>query len=196
VATATEVTIRRGAARRTAQLLRSLSLDSSPVPPAVIRRVRSVNDRDTIDLLVSLQPSVIVVNGTRIISRAVLESLPRSVFLGMHAGITPRYRGVHGAYWALVSGDWEHCGVTVHQVDPGIDTGPIVAQATIQPTRADSFVTYPLLQLGMGVGLLADAVAAALDGRLETRPSTGPSRLWTHPTAAEYVTHRFRRGVA
>ena len=41
----------------------------------------------------------------------------------MHAGITPQYRGVHGGYWAVVNNDPEHCGVTIHFVDKGIDTG-------------------------------------------------------------------------
>ena len=45
-----------------------------------------------------------VVNGTRILSRRMLESID-AVFLNMHVGITPKYRGVHGGYWALANGD-------------------------------------------------------------------------------------------
>ena len=52
----------------------------------------------------------------------LLEAVP-AVFLNTLAGITPSYRGVHGAYWALVQRQPDACGVTVHLVDAGIDTG-------------------------------------------------------------------------
>jgi methionyl-tRNA formyltransferase len=37
-----------------------------------------------------------------------------SKFVNIHVGITPKYRGVHGTYWALVNNDVENSGVTVH----------------------------------------------------------------------------------
>ena len=66
------------------------------------------------------------------------------------AGITPLYRGVHGAYWALAEGRRDLCGVTVHRVDAGIDTGEVLAQVLIDPTPQDNFVTYPWLQVAEG----------------------------------------------
>ena len=188
--------LRRQASARERELVKEFGLDETPIPEQAVAHVRSANSPETIELLGALRPAVVVVHGTRILRREVLEASPGAVFLNIHAGITPRYRGVHGGYWALVSKDREGCGVTVHRVDTGIDTGPIVAQATISPTAADNFVTYPLLQLGAGVPLLIDAVRAALDGRPVTRPSAGPSRLWSHPTVLEYLAHRIRRGVA
>jgi methionyl-tRNA formyltransferase len=55
-------------------------------------------------------------------------SLDFELTWGVHAGITPRYRGTHGGYWVLLNNDPGHCGVTIHLVDPGIDTGSIVAR--------------------------------------------------------------------
>jgi folate-dependent phosphoribosylglycinamide formyltransferase PurN len=185
--------LRRSSRRRRAELVRTVSLDLTPIPDDLVRRVRSVNDVETAGILAELRPAVVVVNGTRILSHALLTMFPLVTFLNLHAGITPIYRGVHGAYWARAQGDAANCGVTVHRVDPGIDTGPIVFQATISPTREDDFTTYPLLQLGAGIPLLTDAVIAALAGALPTRPTpAGASRLWSHPTAFEYVRHRLR----
>ena len=59
----------------------------------------------------------------------VLESAGCPV-VNMHAGITLRYRGVHGGYWALAEQHPDWVGTTVHLVDPGIDTGGILAQTT------------------------------------------------------------------
>lgn len=179
---------------RIAEIQSSLSLDDSPLPEGLITRVSSANSRETIGLLGQLKPRVVVINGTRILSEELLRAIP-APFINMHAGITPGYRGVHGSYWALASGDPDHCGVTVHVVDRGIDTGGIIAQTMIQPTAQDNFATYPLLQLGAGIPLLKQAVRDALDGKLVTRAGTGASKLWSHPTLYSYWSCRLRKGV-
>lgn len=47
--------------------------------------------------------------------------------LNLHNGPLPRYRGVSPINWALKNGESKH-GVTIHEISPGIDDGPIVAQ--------------------------------------------------------------------
>ncbi len=47
--------------------------------------------------------------------------------LNLHNGPLPRYRGVSPINWALKNNEHEH-GVTIHQITPGIDDGPIVSQ--------------------------------------------------------------------
>lgn len=181
--------------RRIAAILRDSELDASPMPAEKLRRVGSVNADETIQLLQEIKPSVIVVSGTRIISARTLNCVP-AVFINMHAGITPMYRGVHGGYWALVQKDRDGCGVTVHEVDTGVDTGRILGQARITPNGADNFVTYGFLQIATGLPLLKQAVRDACDGQLQPAVAlSGKSRLWTHPTLAEYVYHRVKSGV-
>jgi folate-dependent phosphoribosylglycinamide formyltransferase PurN len=180
---------------RVREIKRALDLDGTAIPEDACVRVPSINAPEALAALAALDPAVVVVSGTRIIAKKVLEAV-RVPFINMHAGITPLYRGVHGAYWALAEGDREHCGVTVHLVDAGIDTGGILGQARIDPTDADNFTTYPLLQTAAGLPLLVDAVKAALGGSL--RPQTAPhgsSRLWSHPTLGQYVRARLQNGT-
>lgn len=170
-------------------------LNDRSIPADRIIRVESVNAPECIGALQELNPDLVVVNGTRIIAKRVLTSVP-CPFLNTHAGITPLYRGVHGGYWALANNDAAHCGVSVHLVDAGIDTGGIIAQALIQPDAEDNFATYPLLQLIAGLPLLKEAVRTALAGTIQLRPAPeGTSRLWSHPTLAEYQANRRRTGV-
>jgi len=137
----------------------------------------------------------VVVNGTRILSKRLLGCID-AVFINMHAGITPLFRGVHGGYWPLAQGQPEHCGVTVHLVDPGIDRGKVLGQALIQPTPEDNFTTYPLLQLAAGIPLMLRAVQGALDGAPETVPHPpGSSMQWYHPTLGSYLKTFASRGV-
>lgn len=190
-----EPAIKRSARGRIEEITRAAKFDASPIDPARVVRVASVNAPETISVLQALAPKVVIISGTRIIAREVLESVPAS-FINMHAGMTPMYRGVHGGYWALAAGDRAHCGVTVHLVDAGIDTGRILAQQSIEPTAEDSFATYPLLQLAAGLPHLIDVTERAIDGRLPSFPDpVGPSRLYSHPTLREYLSNWLRQGV-
>jgi len=187
--------LRQETFRRRTDILRQYGLDETPIPAERVIDVPSVNDVEVMALLQKLSPQVIVVNGTRILEEKLLNATG-GVFLNTHVGITPLYRGVHGGYWALASGDPEHFGITVHKIDKGIDTGDIVAQASIQPSDADNFSTYPLLQIAVAIPLLKQAIRDALSGELIALPApAGMSKLWTHPTVFQYLKHRIALGV-
>jgi hypothetical protein len=185
----------RGRARIEA-IIASAGLDATPYP--TVRRVTSVNDPATEQMLRSVDPTLVVVNGTRIITATVLDSVDRP-FINTHAGITPRYRGVHGGYWALVEGDPDRVGTTVHLVDTGIDTGGVLAQATFSVTPEDSIATYPYLHLAAGLPILGDQVDRALRGEplspLVEDESQPESHLYLHPTLWAYLRHRIKDGV-
>lgn len=180
----------RASQARIRQICEQHGLSREPIPEALIQRVPSVNSTEACARLASLGPALVVVNGTRIISKDTLGAVAVP-FVNTHVGITPLYRGVHGGYWALAQKDAQHCGVTVHLVDTGIDTGSILGQATIEPTRDDNFVTYPYLQYAHAVPLLRDGIRALLSGQARPRAApSGTSRLWSHPTIGEYLRNR------
>ncbi|MCZ2396342.1 MAG: formyl transferase [Chitinophagales bacterium] len=180
--------------KRRVEIIKEYHLDTSPPPQSKTLLVNSINDRQVIDYLIKTQPQLAIVNGTRIISRKVLNATG-CTFINMHAGITPKYRNVHGAYWALVNNDRENCGVTVHLVDPGIDTGKIIYQAGINPIKEDNFVTYPLLQVAEGVNLLRNAIKDFFNNQLEFKSGSKESHLWYHPTIFQYLYYRLFRGI-
>jgi methionyl-tRNA formyltransferase len=47
--------------------------------------------------------------------------------INLHNGPLPKYRGVSPINWALKNGEHEH-GITIHEITPGIDDGPIIGQ--------------------------------------------------------------------
>ena len=194
-ALAVPVLVRRGRSR-VAAIVRDHRLDLSP-PAGVPLRVPSVNSEEARRALRRLDPSVVVVSGTRIICTETLRCVD-ATFVNLHAGVTPQYRGVHGGYWALAEGRPDLVGTTVHVVDPGVDTGPVLARATFDPGPADSFATYPYLHLAAGLPLLVASVAGLLAG--DEAPVVPPlssdaSRLRSHPTLWAYLAARARRGV-
>ena len=187
--------LRRQGARRVESIKREYGLDDSPVLGTVYQ-VDSVNSPATRELLRDLAPTVVVVNGTRIIGKETLRAV-RAPFINTHAGITPLYRGVHGGYWALAEGRPGLAGTTVHFVDEGIDTGSIIGQATFRISEDDNFATYPYLHTAAGLPLLIQAIRTIVTGGTPARTSRDdlPSRLRYHPTLWGYLAGRIRRGV-
>jgi folate-dependent phosphoribosylglycinamide formyltransferase PurN len=186
--------MRYGSKKRIAQIKREYQLNGIAIPEKEIYHVGSVNDERSLEFLQKINPDLVIVHGTRIISKKVLQAT-NALFINIHAGITPRYRGSHGAYWALVNGDHEHCGVTVHFVDAGIDTGNVLAQAPIAVSSKDNFFTYPYLQLAEGLRLLKGCIARLEKGETTQLKNELDSRLWHHPTLWGYLWNRLTKGV-
>ncbi len=173
-------------ARRIRYLSRLHGLETTPSVSDAIYHVKNVNAAACHALIEKLKPDIVVVNGTRILNRKTLAKLNATV-INTHQGITPSYRGAHGAYWALTQNDPAHCGVTVHLVDEGIDTDNIIAQSVIAPEANDSFVTYPFLQTAKALDLIVRAVRDFHAGTLKTTPISGASKVWYHPGLFEYL---------
>ena len=179
--------LKRSKATRIANIQQQYGISTAAPDPERSHDVSSVNTPETSELLHRLAPDIIVLAGTRILGKKVLASVPCPV-VNIHAGITPLYRGVHGAYWALAEGRPQLCGVTVHRVDAGIDTGSVLAQTLINPAMEDNFASYPWLQMGEGLSLLAALLPRIAAGEdVSFTPLTSESKLRHHPTIWEYL---------
>lgn len=91
------------------------------------RRVSDHNSDEAIGLLRRLSPDVVVYTGGGLI-RAPLLEMPRHGILNAHMGVLPAYRGLDTVEWPLLEGRAEavDLGVTLHLMDAGVDTGPVV----------------------------------------------------------------------
>ena len=183
------------ARQRRSELVAQAGLRTSRPAGIEISECASVNSAECVDWLRAAQADVVVVNGTRIISGDVLAAT-NATFLNTHCGITPAYRGVHGGYWAVYQNDGANAGVTVHLVSPGIDTGDILYQSSIEVDARDNFATYPLKQYIAGIPLMIKAIADIAAGHVNTfKRDDLPSKLWHHPTLWQYLYARVLRGV-
>ncbi len=102
--------------------------------------VADFHDDAAKELLRSLKPDLGIVYGTNILRKSVF-SIPRLGSINMHQGLAPKYRGGPSVFWELLNNESE-VGITVHTVESKVDTGEIIAQATV-PLEYD-FRTYGL----------------------------------------------------
>ncbi len=156
--------------------------------------IESVNSEECLRILNKINPDIIVVNGTRIISNKILRGI-NSTIINMHTGITPKYRGIFCGYWALVNKDDYNFGVTVHLIDKGIDTGGILNQGHVDISVKDNFSTYMYLQFAEGIVQLKKTINEILETTNTIKKGSGESKLWSHPTLWEYLYHRWVNGV-
>ncbi|MFT5508161.1 MAG: hypothetical protein ACI89J_001232 [Hyphomicrobiaceae bacterium] len=159
-----------------------------------IIKIGNVNSMRCRRALQLLAPRAVAIYGTRIISQRTLDAVD-APFINYHAGINPKYRGQHPAYWARVEGDDENAGVTVHLVDKGVDTGEVIYQQQVEFAARDNIATYQYVQLATGMVLLSRAIRDVLKGRLQTRRVALPSKLWFPPTIWQYVWNGTMKGV-
>jgi folate-dependent phosphoribosylglycinamide formyltransferase PurN len=180
--------IKRFSQKRKAEIFKEFDLDETGPPQKKIKRIRYANTDEGRSLLKQLSPDLIIVNGTRIISKKTLEAVP-ATFINIHTGITPAFRGVHGGYWAVAKGQKDLFGTTIHYVDTGVDTGGIIEQVFTEPPKKDNFYTYPYLQYATVLPALKQVIQSFIDGsKPPTKsPVTTDSELWFHPTIFQWL---------
>ncbi|HQW86594.1 MAG TPA: formyltransferase family protein [Flavobacteriales bacterium] len=95
-------------------------------PPGVtVTEVNSMNDAGTVADIRSASPAALVVFGTGILKRTVLEIAPA---INAHTSLLPQYRGTRSEFWQCRRNDPAHVGITIHLVDEGVDTGRVLYQ--------------------------------------------------------------------
>ena len=146
-----------------------------------------ININDSIEHLDQLEYDIVFVNGTRILSKELLSKISVPI-INIHVGITPKYRGIHGGFWAVKNNDLENFGVTIHHVDSGIDTGEIIDQVRVTPSKEDNYSSYPILQYVAALKRLDTLISENEDfySKSIEKPDL-PSQLHYHPTIWQYL---------
>ncbi len=111
--------------------------------------------------------AVVVAYGL-ILPKPILDAFPLGAF-NVHASLLPRWRGAAPIHRAVIAGDKE-TGVTIMQMEEGLDTGPIVLQRpiTIAPDATAGDLHDDLARLG--ASLMAIALGALERGSLQLTP--------------------------
>ena len=169
--------------------------DATPVRGDWRIDVASLNSDEALAAIGSLKPRAVFVASTGMLRGPLLETCACPV-VNYHSGVNPAYRGINGGYFALANGEPEHFGVTLHLVDLGVDTGPILATNRIPVAANDNQQTYMTLMAARSQALVSDTMGQVLAGDASPLPpSTLPSNQYYAPTLGQYLANGIRRGV-
>ncbi|MEJ2687071.1 MAG: methionyl-tRNA formyltransferase [Gammaproteobacteria bacterium] len=154
---------------------RGRGLRASPVKQAAeragvaVRQPPTLKDEQAVHELAVLEPDLMVVVAYGLLLPQAVLSTPARGCVNVHASLLPRWRGAAPIQRAVLAGDAE-TGVTLMQMERGLDTGPMLAQAGCPIGGEDTAASLHDRLAVLGAELLADHLEAILHGDLPARP--------------------------
>jgi methionyl-tRNA formyltransferase len=124
---------------------------------------------DVMAQLRAWRPEVIVVAAFGKILRPEVLSLPERGCLNLHASLLPRHRGAAPIPAAILAGDPE-TGISLMQMDPGLDTGPVLAQKKIPILLEDTGESLTGKLAALAGEILAECFPVYIRGELAAKP--------------------------
>lgn len=154
---------------------RGKKMRPSPVKTAAeqagipVYQPKSLRKEEAAEPLRQWRPDMIVVAAFGQLLRPHVLDLPPHGCLNVHASLLPRWRGASPIQHAILAGDAE-TGVTLMQMDVGLDTGEMFAQQAI-PIRADETAASLHDRLAeLGAAMLGEQLNDILNGRITPTP--------------------------
>jgi methionyl-tRNA formyltransferase len=154
---------------------RGRRLTMSPVKAAALAagipvfQPAKLNSPEEQQLVADLKPDLMVVVAYGLLLPQAVLDMPRLGCVNLHASLLPRWRGAAPIQAAILHGD-ARTGVGLMQMDAGLDTGPVLAEAQtdIDATETSGELHDRLAELG--ADLLADNLDTLLAGELTPQP--------------------------
>ena len=104
----------------------------------------------------------------QILSKEILD-MPKYGCINIHASLLPMYRGAAPIQWAILNGE-EKAGVTIMQMDEGLDTGDMLLKAETVIEDNDTADTLHDKLCDLGADLIVEALAKLEKGELKAQP--------------------------
>ena len=147
------------------------------------------------DALVAARPDVMVVAAYGLILPASVLSLPRLGCLNIHASLLPRWRGAAPIHRAIEAGD-ARTGVTIMQMDAGLDTGAMLLVEAVDIAPDDSTATLHDRLAALGGRLIVEALELAACGGLTPVPQPAEGVSYAHKVAKREAAIDWREDAA
>ncbi len=164
---------------------RGRKLSPSPVKQVALAhdlpvfQPRSLRDVEAQAQLQALQPDVFLVIAYGLILPQRVLDIPRLGCVNLHASLLPRWRGAAPIQRAIEAGD-EETGLCLMQMEAGLDTGPVLAQANcaIEPQMTAGQVHDALVELG--AAHLPQWMQQYCAGQLQAQPQDDAQANYAH----------------
>jgi methionyl-tRNA formyltransferase len=137
----------------------------------------TLRDPAQVEALTALKPDVMVVVAYGLILPAPILAVPRYGCLNIHASLLPRWRGAAPIQRAILAGD-ARTGVTIMQMDVGLDTGPMLLEHEVAIGSRDTSATLHDRLSSVGAEAIVEVLNGLADGKW--RPRNQPNEGVTH----------------
>ena len=136
-----------------------------------IKSVASFNSPAVLDFLKKVNPDLMLFTGGGLLRKDLLDAAKLGV-LNCHSGWLPQYRGMDVVEWAILQskGKKPQLGLSLHFMDQGVDTGPVLLQHKVALSKGESIESLRARMEGMMPGIMLKGIRSIRDGRLTPRP--------------------------
>lgn len=109
----------------------------------------SINNEVNLNYIRKFSPDILVsIGASQIFKKELIDLAPHGC-LNLHTGLLPKYRGLMPTFWAMLNNE-NKIGISIFEVDEGIDSGPILIQKTIDiNSETHSEIIKKTKKLGM-----------------------------------------------
>jgi folate-dependent phosphoribosylglycinamide formyltransferase PurN len=145
----------------------------------------TANAPEFVATLRSLEVDLLLHQSPEILRGDVLRA-PKVGVLNRHLSMLPAYRGAWPVFWQFVNEE-PRLGLTIHLVDEGIDTGPVLAQAAIERRPDDTVASAHERLFARAVAVTGEAIARLSRGDAGARPDLAPTIAYRTPSPSEVV---------
>ncbi len=136
-----------------------------------------INSQEWRDKIASFKPDIIAVFGTSLLKDETIKICENGI-LNMHLGLSPYYRGSGTNFWPLYNNEPQYVGVTIHKIDIGIDTGPIIHQGRPNIEKGDNQHMIGNKTVIVGEKLMEKSIQELIDGTAKFYPQTNKGKLY------------------
>lgn len=135
-----------------------------------IMTCRDQNSPTSISQLKQWVPDLIIFTGGSILRKQLLD-VPRLGVLNVHLGLLPEIRGMSSPEWSLLN--YVPVGITIHYMDMGIDTGPILQRSELPDVnRSKSLSDLRHRLIAFGIEKVGEVIASLNQGTITATPQT------------------------
>ena len=139
----------------------------------------SLRDDATRARIAAARPNLLVVAAYGLILPQAVLDIPKVGALNIHASLLPRWRGAAPIQRALLAGDAQ-TGISIMQMDAGLDTGPLLLQEGMPIAREDDAQTLHDKLAALGARMIVAALADAAAGRGRALPQEAAGVSYAH----------------
>ncbi|MBL8472025.1 MAG: methionyl-tRNA formyltransferase [Rhodocyclaceae bacterium] len=145
-------------------------------------------------VLAGVTADVLVVAAYGLILPQVVLDWPRLGCVNIHASLLPRWRGAAPIQRAIEAGDAE-TGITIMQMDAGLDTGPMLLARSIAITATDNAASLHDRLAALGAQLVVEALAGIENGTMSARAQPEAGVTYAQKIAKSEAVLDFRQSA-
>ena len=127
-----------------------------------------INSDESISKIKALNPDCIIVAAYGQILKKDILNIPKYGCINVHASLLPKYRG-RTYYWAIIEGE-EKTGITIMEMDEGLDTGDILKSRAIPIKECDDSQTIHDKLSVLGGQLIIETLEDLKNGNIVKMP--------------------------